>query len=64
MRSRWVTVLGAALLALGAAVLVALGGEATLELKLVALIAVGTSFIALLTGYGVGHFGDRGAQPP
>jgi hypothetical protein len=56
--------------ATGAVVLVAAGvaiallaDRTSIPMQLLLLIVVGTSGIALIVGYGLGHYADRGRKP-
>ena len=54
---------GAAALIATGALLLSLAGRTSIPPRLVLLVAVGTSVIALMVGYGLGFYADRGRRP-
>jgi hypothetical protein len=54
---------GAVALVAAGAVIVLLSDRTSLPLRLILLVAAGTSAIALVVGYGLGHYADRGRRP-
>jgi len=55
--------LGAVALAAAGAAIALLSDRTGLPLRLILLVAAGTSAIALVVGYGLGHYADRGRRP-
>ena len=55
--------LGAVALLAGGMAIALLADRTSIPLGLLLLVASGTSGIALVVGYGLGHYADRGRRP-
>ena len=62
-RLRTAFALGAIVLVAAGAAIALLAGRTSLPMRLLLPIVAGTSGIALVVGYGLGHYADRGRRP-
>ena len=62
-RGRAALATGATVLILAGVAIALLADRTSLPVRVLLLIVVGTSGIALVVGYGLGHYADRGRRP-